>query len=57
MARSQLRQVQRGAYLISRAAGDAAAWQEGGPRKYAKRRARRSITRAIFRGLQNLDRG
>ncbi len=46
--RSILRQVQRASYLVSRAAGDAHAATRG-PGSYLKRRARRSLTRSLFR--------
>ena len=46
--RSFLRQIQRDSYLVSRAAGDTRA-AERGPSTYAKRRARRAVTRSIFR--------
>jgi hypothetical protein len=46
--RSFLRTVQRDSYLISRAAGDVRA-AERGPGAYAKRRARRYVTRSLFR--------
>lgn len=50
MARSKsiFRQIQRTSYLISRAAGDAGAATRG-PGSYAKRRARRTVTRTLFR--------
>ncbi len=47
---SILKQIQRDAYLISRAAGDADAARRG-PNVLAKRLIRRQITRSIFRGL------
>lgn len=46
--KSLLSQIQRTSYLLSRDAGDAKA-AERGPAVYAKRRARRALTRSIFR--------
>lgn len=46
--RSLLRQIQRDSYLVSRAAGDAHALERG-PDAYVKRRARRYLTRSLFR--------
>jgi hypothetical protein len=51
MARSALRQIQRNAYLISRAAGDLSAASRG-PAPLAKRLARRDLTRMLFRVLR-----
>jgi hypothetical protein len=49
--RSALKQVQRDAYLVSRAAGDLSAASRG-PGVYARRRVRRSLTREFFRLLR-----
>ena len=51
--RSALRQIQRDAYLISRAAGDLDAARRG-PGVLAKRLVRRDLTRAFFRVLRQL---
>lgn len=48
MARSMLSQIQRSAYKVSRAAGDASAATRG-PGAYLRRRVRRSATRSLFR--------
>lgn len=48
--RSLLKQIQRDAYLVQRAAGDASAASRG-PGPYVRRRARRSLTRSFFRAL------
>lgn len=49
--RGQLRRISRDAHLISRGAGDLAALT-GGPVPLARRVARRSLTRLIFRALR-----
>ncbi|HVB28135.1 MAG TPA: hypothetical protein VNE21_09520 [Mycobacteriales bacterium] len=46
--RSLLRKIQRDSYRISRASGDLHA-AERGPEVYARRRARRYLTRTVFR--------
>lgn len=53
--RSLLGQIQRDAYLTSRAAGDAKA-AERGPGPLAKRIVRRQLTRAIFRAIRSTTR-
>lgn len=45
---STARKIQRDSYKLSRAAGDLAALQSGGPAKLAKRVLRRKTTRALF---------
>lgn len=51
MARSLLKQIQRDAHLVSRAAGDLDAARRG-PRVLGKRLARRYLTRELFRLLR-----
>jgi len=53
MPRSALKQIQRDAYLISRAAGDVSAAQRG-PGVLAKRLVRRDLTRTFFRILRQM---
>lgn len=50
--RSALKQVQRDAYLISRAAGDLSAARRG-PAVLGRRLVRRDLTRTLFRVLRN----
>jgi hypothetical protein len=50
-SRSALKQVQRDAYLISRAAGDLSAARRG-PATLGKRLVRRDLTRTLFRILR-----
>lgn len=52
---STARQISRGAHIVSRSAGDVAAWQSGGPKRYLKRRVRRGLVSRIMRAIGNLD--
>lgn len=55
MPRSFLKQIQRDAYLVSRAAGDLDAASRG-PKPLVKRVVRRRATRGFFRTLRQVRR-